>query len=141
MKNTNNELRELLNRALECLGKPKQPFKDGDVVENPTPEKWLEACINEAVKLYKKEDYFINIYGKKDNLGAAYFMRGDEFMNNGKEDNIVLMKDGIWSEVIKPDVTLEILFEGWYNAESYVNHIKDNLEQFDKAINNLQNQK
>ena len=115
----------------------KQPFKDGDVVENPTPEKWLEACINEAVKLYKKEDYFINIYGKKDNLGAVYFMRGDEFMNNGKEDNIVLMKDGIWSEVIKPDVTLEILFEGWYNAESYVNHIKDNLEQFDKAINNL----
>ena len=106
-------------------------------MENPTPEKWLEACINEAVKLYKKEDYFINIYGKKDNLGAAYFMRGDEFMNNGKKDNIVLMKDGIWSEVIKPDVTLEILFEGWYNAESYVNHIKDNLEQFDKAINNL----
>ena len=137
MENTNKELRELLNRALECLGKPKQPFKDGDVVENPTPEKCLEACINEAVKLYKKEAYFINIYGKKDNLGAAYFMRGDEFMNNGKKDNIVLMKDGIWSEVIKPDVTLEILFEGWYNAESYVNHIKDNLEQFDKAINNL----
>ena len=32
MEKENKELRELLTRALECLDKPKQPFKDEDVV-------------------------------------------------------------------------------------------------------------
>ena len=35
MENTNRELRELLNKALACLGKEKQSLKDGDVVKNP----------------------------------------------------------------------------------------------------------
>lgn len=193
MENTNNELRELLNRALETLQmtieeldklKPKQPFTEGDVVKygdcivkitnyelsegyglntleewviqswsfktHPelwqlsTPEKWLEVCKNEAVKRGLVE-------GAKVNLSPVNpkFREKVKLMRNNYSliqcglsvDNLIIMQNGIWVEVIKPDVTLEILFEGWLNSEAYVNHIKDNLEQFDKAIKNLQNQK
>ena len=109
-----------------------------------TPEKWLEVCKNEAVKRGLVEGAKVNLspVNPKFREKVKLMRNNYSLMQCGLSvDNLVIMQNGIWAEAIKPDVTLEILFEGWLNSESYVNHIKDNLKQFDKAINNLQNQK
>ena len=58
MENENKKLRELLSRALECLDKPKQPFKDGDVVENPHNE-----CTIKIVSIKENIAYGLNYEG------------------------------------------------------------------------------
>jgi hypothetical protein len=192
MENENKELRELLNRALECLDKQKQPFKDGDVVvyhdgsailkivnlkegsayglnnnkwtndldlpfnfngyshlwKLSTPEKWLEVCTNEAVKrglvegakidrsVFNNDEYYNLTLLENVCPEWQIFHNGNTLECYGK----VIMRNGIWAEVMK-DKTLEELGFDYWNNESFkgstIEWIKANPEAYIKAIQNL----
>ena len=110
-----------------------------------TTEKWLEVCKNEAVKLglvegakidrsvFNNDEYY-NLTLLK-NVCPEYelFHNGNTLECYGK----VIMQNGIWAEVMKPDKTLRELFKDWGACELIAIQIEKNPEAYIKAINNL----
>jgi hypothetical protein len=100
-----------------------------------TPEKWLEVCTKEAVNMGLVKKCTIN-FGKFNHIltDDNYYISEEGLFCDGM--GWVLMRDGIWAEVIK-DKTLEELFDNLaFNCE-VVRMIKANPEAYIKAIKNL----